>query len=325
MTQFLFLHICQLRLYAYVFSLPESVYNYQFLSSAVSITHIEDVFHDGRETWTFLSFMIGLPVLAVIAYLIIILSIRKEIKEKLKDTAEHQNFAALISLGITVAWFATSLDILALASYEHDPSTMELYYSHENNSNNKLFRVLIASAICECIVIIATDIFPLLNGCRGVWYCRSKLCTLNLFECAGRLTAACLQEDKEVHFWTFMLPLISLVWCLSSHFGFIVIAWTSFVRHSTAFTVFYIFAVVIMFLISRQSYTLIIDSYYAWKYREDDVTDKKRENGIAIWAIWILRLEAALLVGFFAYLMFGLWLLPVAEVVEDAPAMTPYS
>ena len=113
-----------------------------------------------------------------------------------------------------------------------------------------------------------------------------------------------------------MLPLISLVWCLSSHFGFIVIAWTSFVRHSTAFTVFYIFAVVVMFLISRQSYTLIIDSYYAWRYGENDVANKKR---IAIWAIWILQIEAVLLVGFFAYLMFGLWLLPVAEVVEDAP------
>ena len=93
------------------------------------------------------SLMIGLPILAVIAYLIIVLSNRKEIKEKLKDSAEHQNFATLISLGTTVAWFATLLDILALASYEHDPSTMELYYSHENNSNNKLFQVLTASAI----------------------------------------------------------------------------------------------------------------------------------------------------------------------------------
>ena len=291
-----------------MFSLPESVYNYRFLSSAVSITHINEVFHDGQETWTFLSFMIGLPVLAVIAYLIIILSIRKKIKDKLKDPAEHQNFAALISLGVTFAWFATALDIMAAWWYEHSIPSNELYYSYENERNDSLFRILVISIVCECFVIVTTDIIPLAKG--GVLYCYTMWHALyaRYTEGAEPFRRRRAKED----FWTFMLPLIPLLWCLSSHFGFVVIAWTSFVRHSTAFTVFYTFAITILFIVSRQTYTLIVNSFYT----EDEVANRKK---ISIWVIWVLRLEAALLVGFFAYLMFGLWLLPVTEVVEDAP------
>ena len=127
---------------------------------------------------------------------------------------------------------------------------------------------------------------------------------------------------KQEQFWTYMLPLIPPVWCISSHFGFIIVAWTSFVRHSSAFTVFYIFVISVMFIVMRQTYRLVVHWWYALKPNvntEEEIERIMEEDGISIPAIWITRFVGAILVLIFTYLLFGLWLLPVSEVVEDAP------
>jgi hypothetical protein len=296
----------KLRWYAYVFSIPSSISDYQFQSSAVKMSNIPAIFHQSRETWTFFSFMFGLPILAVIAYTFIVISLHKEIKEKITNPEKHKIIAAVMCVGLTFAWFATILDLLAVIWHKIEMSISdELYYSCENRANKILRPILIHSTVCEFIVILIFDISALLA------YSYFK-CTHPGYE---SLTGPGESESRgesgvDRCWWVLLFPFVPPIWCLASHFGFIIIAWTSFVRHSTSFTLFYIIAFAFMFLIMRQTYKIAVDFV---------VRRKETDKGMSLGAILLVRLVGAAVVLACAYLIFGLWLLPVTEVVEDAP------
>ena len=119
--------------------------------------------------------------------------------------------------------------------------------------------------------------------------------------------------------WALLLLFIPPIWCLASHFGFVILAWSSFVRHSRSLTLLYIFGITVMLLVMRQSYKLIVDIYYYASLETTSREEKQKADGISVWVIQLVRLVGVLLVGFFIYLMFGLWLLPVTELVEESP------
>ena len=307
---------------------PPSVSTYQYQSSAIRCRNIRDVFQHTKGITTFFSFLIGFPLLGIASFFIIVLSYRDDIEKSIKKPKEHKNFAALVCLGVTLAWFATGVDIFAVIVHQHVIATDELYYSIENSMNMQLYPFLITSIVLECIVIIIFDLAPLGAGCflsidTCLNSCYETISTLfDVIIDAPRFKAFFRPQWQQEQFWTFMLPLIPPIWCISSRFGFIIVAWTSFIRHSSAFTVFYIFAVTVMFIVMRQTYSLIVRSLYTFKHNlntENERNDKMEEDGISIPAIWLVRLVGVVIVLVFAYLMFGLWLLPVSEVVEDAP------
>ena len=306
---------------------PPSVSTYQFRSSAVKVSEIPQVFHNKRSIVTFFSFMVGLPLLTTVAFFVIVVSLKDYIEERMSDQKEHQNFAALISVGVTFAWFATIVDVIALILHENRIKSDVLYISSENKENELLLPFLIASTVLEITAIAVFDILPLLGCCKvidKIWSAyaggqgrENHLWRVILSAYAGGDDV----QGREKHFWTLMFPLIPPLWCFSSRFGFIIVAWTSFVRHSTAFTVFYIFAFAILFIITRQTYRLVVRSWYKCRHNlnNEQIDKRMKDDGISIAAIWIVRIVGAFVVLVYAYLMFGLWLLPVTEVVEDAP------
>ena len=296
---------------------PPSVSTYQYRSSAVKCGKIHEVFT--KKTETFLSFMIGLPIIITVTYFAIVLSIRDKIEKWLEDPKEHKNFAALIVLGVTFAWFATIVDILALIQHEpqYTIDTEEIYYIKQFHMSGIISHWLKISVSLEIVVIFLFDILPLSLTYTGITTTIIGCCIYKGYENMDPPKHA-----KGVYFWTYMLPLIPPLWCLASRFGFIIVSWTSFIRHSAAFTVFYIFGITAMFVVLRQTYRLIIRCWYGFKHKlreNEEIKKKMKERGISILAIWIIRVIAAVVVLFYAYLMFGLWLLPVSEVVEDAP------
>ena len=56
-------------------------------------------------------------------------------------------------------------------------------------------------------------------------------------------------------------------------------------------------------------------------YLKKGTTSRKKQeaDGISVWIIQLVRVVSVPLVGFFIYLMFGLWFLPVTKTVEEVP------
>ena len=69
----------------------------------------------------------------------------------------------------------------------------------------------------------------------------------------------------------------------------------------------------------RQSYMLIIDKCCYCSLETTSREEKQKADGISVWVIQLVCVVSVPLVGFFIYLMFGLWLLPVTELVEESP------
>lgn len=334
MYEFMFL---QLKIYGEVRSYPPSASNFQYESTAVKLNFTQQAFHQSKHVNTFLSFMIGLPLLGTFILMIVICSFRKKIENNLeKDTTTHQNFVAMLSMGGTFAWFALGIDITAMIHYQHADSIPTVIDScSETIRNDGLFSALLVSIVLEGIMIVVLDLGPLaIRPCI-------ELAKPNedrqgfLASCLRIILCTRFELGEKIGFWTVTLPLIPPMWCLLSRLGFIIVAWTSFVRHSAAFTIFYIFAATTMFFIMRQAYIFVIQIWLKLGLgsgqtrltpgsgqstnEEDQVKNWMKDNGISLPMLWVVRLVGLFLVLFFTYLMFGLWLLPVAEVVEDAP------
>ena len=290
----------------------------------------------------------------MIIYAIVIASEHKAIKKMMKKQKNHQNFGAVISLGLTIGWYITILDIIAVFCPSSTEKIHIIYYSEENEEYKKLTNILRISLIVELAICCLGEIWIWIatfrqwknskyNNCCDAtilscwacrWKCNNTETEADARDCCDHKCAACrcqCYENKEIFcadtvweddkFWWFLLLLfIPPVWCLSSHFGFILIAWSSFARHSKSLTLFYIFAITVMFLVMRQTYTLIVNIYYFASLEEGTNKDEKQErDGISVWVIHLVRVVGVLLVGFFIYLILGLWFLPVTETVEDVP------
>ena len=154
---------------------PQSVSNYQYLSSAVRQDNVDDVHH--KNTDVFLSFLFVLPFLAIIAYAIIIYSKQEAIKEQMRKPERHPDFAALICLGLTLAWYTTILDIFAVAFFTHkDHTSGHIYYSEENHENDKLKRTLIAFLVAEGLICFLGEVWiGFLSIQNGIEEAMSKL------------------------------------------------------------------------------------------------------------------------------------------------------
>lgn len=249
--------------------------------------------------------MIFLPIIATSVFFIVIVSLREKIEESILDPKEHKSYAAMVSLGLTFAWFATAVDITAAVLHQNDLPGYLTDYSM-SSSNDAILIYIIMSICFEIFFIVASEL--ILAG--GIVYrnCMRPLIHAN--------------DDGPVEFWTFMLILIPPIWCFFSRLGFIIVAWTSFVRHSASFTIFYIFLSTAAFSIMRETYGFIVNIWYKCKYNkctEEEREEEMKSDGILIPALWIVRVVGFALVLVFIYLIFGLWLLPVPEVVEDAP------
>ena len=363
---------------------PRSVSNYQYQSSAVRENKLHLVYHKCNSNNSkyditclcgdiFFSFIFVIPFVAMIIYAIVIASEHKAIKKSMKKQKNHQNFAALISLGLTIGWYITILDIIAVFCPNPTEIIHIIYYSEENPENEKLNKLLCRSLMVELAICCLGEIWIWIATFRQ-WKNRKYNNSETVAEardcCISRWFFCVDTKWEDDKFWWFLLLLfIPPIWCLSSHFGFVIIAWSSFVRHSKSLTLFYIFAITVMFLVMRQSYTLIVNILYSLKKgvekaatpvstdvsdspspsgdtpehseplvpqpRENSTTpdsssstlsapctnkdEKQEKDGILVWVIQLVRVVGVLLVGFFIYLILGLWFLPVTETVEEVP------
>ena len=270
--------------------MPMSDSNYQYQS--VQKENLANIYR--KDNSTFFSFIFVLPILAIIAVFVIIFSIHDSIEEKMKKKDQHKNFAAVIGLGLNIAAYITALDIWGLCWFtEEEHGGSAIYFSKEDTKYNTLRVILILHVVVESIIY----------GLGEIWF---------LILCVPKKLKAFIHKS----WWTLLILFIPPIWCLASHFGFIVIAWSSFVRRGKALTLVYVIGATVMFIVMRQTYKLIDK-----RGRDKKGSNKEQEkDGISFKIIQVVRVVGLILVGgVFFYIMYGLWLVPVSETVEESP------
>ena len=275
---------------------PLSASNYQYQSLAVPKENLANVYRKDN-TNTFFSFIIVLPFLAIIAFFIIIVSNHDSIEEKMKKKEQHKNFAAVICLGLNIAAYVTTLDIWALCWFtDKEHGGKAIYFSTEDTEYEEFKHILIAHVVAELPICVAGEFCLIILAC----------------------THCCHERNKLIKPWcTHLLLFIPPIWCLASHFGFIVIAWSSFVRRGKALTLVYVIGATAMFIVMRQTYKLID--------KRPRGSNNLQEDGISFLIILVVHVVGFILVGVFFYIMYGLWLVPASETVEDSPVYLSHS
>ena len=141
-------------------------------------------------------------------------------------------------MGLNIAAYVTIMDILALRWFtDEDPGGTAIYFSKEDTNYNALRVLLIINVGVESLI-----------SCLGEIWC--LILALDEFHVPKKLEAL-------KSWWTLLILFSPPIWCLSSHSGFIVIAWSSFVRRGKALTLVYIIGATVMFIVMRQTYKLI--------------------------------------------------------------------
>ena len=259
---------------------PRSVSNYQYQSLAAQKENLANVYH--KDNITFFSFIFVLPTLAVTSFFIIIFSNHDSIAKEMKRRKQHKNFAAVIGLGLNIAAYVTVMDIWGLCWFTQEGhGGREIYFSKEDTKYNTLKVILSLHVVVESIIYGLGEIFFFSN----------------------------CSQCYELPFFLCIPP----IWCLASHSGFIVIAWSSFVRRSKALTLVYIIGATAMFIVMRQTYKLF----------EHCIRIKRTYISFRI--ILVVRAVGFILVGIFVYIMWGLWLVPASETVEESPVYLSHS
>ena len=253
----------QLRELANVSGYPRSASNYQYQSLAVQADNLANVYRKDK-TNTFFSFIIVFPILAIIIFFIIILSNHDSIEEKLQNKEQHKNFAAVIGLGLNIAAYVTVMDIWGLCWFtEEGHGGREIYFSKEDTQYEKFKCVLIAHVVVESLFSVAGEFCFIILACTHC--CRHK------------------QNKLIKPWWIPLILFIPPIWCLASHFGFIVIAWSSFVRRGKALTLVYVIGATVMFIVMRQTYKVIDSICMAKKNdrekKEGGTQNVNKENG----------------------------------------------
>ena len=272
---------------------PSSLSAYRFQSTAVKLSNVKNIYQD-KGNVPFLLYVFIVPLLPTTVYLMSVFSRRETIKKHLKMANEQTNYVAMSCLLSTLAWIVTATDIAAVILHQHELGFSDPYHS---NKNPHILGFLIFLIVVEAIVIVCFDIIPL------------------LFFIVTPYNEKCV-------FYFIILSALPVVWCLSAHFGFIAVAWTSFVRHSTALTIFIVISVLAAYFSIRQIYMFITDFYFSCicGIREEKKRKERMEKvGILQKTFLVLRFITFCILLLMGYIIAGFWLLPVTELIEDAP------
>ena len=283
----------QLEEYANVRTYPSSLSAYRFQSTAVKLSNLKNIYQDKGNTFPFLFNVVIVPFLPAAVYLMSVFSHHDTIKGHLRMASEQTNYIAMSCLLSTLAWIVTATDIAAAIFYKYELGFSDPYH---NNKNPHIFEFIITLIVVEAIVIICFDIVPLL-----------------LF--------IVIRYSEKVAFYLIILSALPVVWCISAHFGFIVVAWTSFIRHSTALTIFIVISIIVAYLSIRQIYIFIADLYFRCNgiHEERKRRERMGRDGILKKTFLVLRFISFCILLLMGYFTAGFWLLPVTELLEDAP------
>lgn len=212
----------QLRIYAkYYHSMNNMILPDGFEARVVSVDERKHMFVDNHGTKIFFSYVLVVPLIALLTFVCYVGGTYDYIKELLEDSKYHPSQAALVCTGQTFNVFFVYMDIWAL-------STNEL---------RGFMKGIIIALVC-------LEVFFFL-----IMFLYCFIIAILRCPCVDRA------GGDGVKFWFVMASLIPPLFCLTSHIGFILVGWAAFTDHGTAIMLFYSFVVIYYFLLFQKIYS----------------------------------------------------------------------
>ena len=184
--------------------------------------------YDGTAVDLFLSCGIVIPFCVIFLLVMIIWSSHEKLSSAINKEQNHANLAALALTGLVFSTFTVVLDIVALVLVVQGKHEFSPNYS---NLNSLCF--VIGTTVCDAIAVLVAYI---------------------TLACITRLYFTSLKPQIV---WLVILICFAPLFCLTSHSGYIIVAWVSDTQHAGPATSFYIISFLYYFIPFRQLYQFL--------------------------------------------------------------------
>lgn len=173
---------------------------------------------------------------------------RRPVSRIMKSSLRNKNLVALVSLGVYVSIFILTLDILAV----HHVRTSNHEYAAEL-SNRKPFNlvVLYFTLFCDLVACIVFLVVPSVLIVLKKIVCKYWQESCFNFD----LSSTCCKKEDDAD-CVLLYFLIAPVICITSHLGYIILAWLNQPSRSTTTLILYYFLFSYMYLSFRTSYKI---------------------------------------------------------------------
>ena len=254
------LHTLQLDTYA-KFTTQANVERSNTFARAICATKLYDIYYSGQSNdFTYMiaaSTIVGpFPlVMLVIVFTTMKTCIRyrkhkKESGLPLKNT-NHKDLVTLVLLGIYISIYILVLDILAV----HAVRTSNHEYAPEL-AGRRPFNLLVSylTLTCDILACILFLLLPLLYlfSTTCFEFCEEKIETRKKNEPDKKTETEKKIENRDVFVFLLLAPII----CVTSHLGYILLAWITEPSKSTTTLILYYFILCYLYLTFRMSYKL---------------------------------------------------------------------
>lgn len=331
----------------------------KFESKAVLLDQkaINDIYQNGGSVGTFLSLVLGIPILLCPLFAIVYMKgARRQIRIYLRDPNHHASLGAMVSISVIFSLFVFAMDITAIV-YAYSPERNELT-KHSNDPRSIPTFPLIIVVFCIDLVALLVAIVELvfltvlevcLYGCSETDTCFSccfKCCFLSIF-CCGELQTSDRDHQNEQKVWLLMMIFVAPFIALATHVMYIIVALIQYPSHAGAISIVYILTFLYHFVTYKFVYLFLSDNEAACCKSCTNSSTKDEEKGIKlpqtemdehvvmekgnfrVWKVWLIIVFGVFACGFEIWFIAGLVNLPIAEIIDDAPVyiytFRPYS
>ena len=228
------------------------------LANAVCALDLEDKYIKRNIIIIFYASMVVFPFIVVILIVVLVKSLRTQIRLKLMNRRNHANLAAIALTGVIFSLYVLGMDIAALVYGFAGKHELHKYSIQVTYSNT----VILLTTVIDFIPIsVSLGAFFLLYCCEA----ESKKCFMNycfkiFFSCIFPDQNDTFPTDEEKELWILSLLLTAPLVCLSTHASYIIIAWISDPQHASSATFIALLSFFYYFISFRQLYNALSKS-----------------------------------------------------------------
>ena len=232
---------------------------------AVCSDDLYDVYYSGNDGNFVYSIVASTILIPLMSFIILVISIRKldsSTVNSFTKPSNHSHLVGLAFIGMTVSFFIIICNILAcrtVARNNHEYA-MEVTKSSINLGVvyvTLVFNILFTLPSCLCVFYIFY--INIIKFCNCEDRCLSRNFLRNFFRVligGSSLKKIEKLSDNEIVAVIFPVVFVTPVLCISSHIGYIMLAWVTEPGKSTANFILYYFILVYLYLAFRKLYTL---------------------------------------------------------------------
>lgn len=254
----------QLDIYAR-FTSQDNVQRENTFARAVCSDDLYDIYYDGSDSDFVFSIVSSTIVLPIVFFIIIVISVRRlnsDVMRSFTDPSNHDDFVTLAVIGVMVSVFIITVDISAASAVAEDIHEYATEITGVSINMYVVFITLVFDLIffiplLLCILYIIYINIIQFFGCENKCTCTQFLrCCCTVF--IGKVSLKSIEELSDDETIAVVLPVMfaTPLMCLSSHIGYILLAWVTEPAKSTTILILYYIILIYFFVSLRKLYRI---------------------------------------------------------------------